>query len=111
MKYCFRSSYLVLLVMVCYVQILLYLVESRFRKEISDSLAVAQRPRLTGKESCLNTNERVVLFVKMCPDLEFNKQLEDKIKKTIRQLISPRHVPEVVLETEDIPVRISRFDF
>ena len=85
----------------------MFLVETQFRKEISDSLAVAQRPRLSGKESDVNTNERVILFVKMCPDVEFNQQLADTIRKTIRTLISPRHVPEVVLETEDIPVRIS----
>ena len=86
----------------------IFIVEGNFRKEINDSLAVAQRPKLTGSASDHNVNERVILFVKMNPDFAFNPQLEISIKKTIRSLLSPRHVPDIILEVEDIPVSLMR---
>ena len=52
--------------------------------EIADSLAVGQ-----------NTleDQRVILFVKLADGFELTDQLKDKIRKTLRENASPRHVP------------------
>ena len=34
----------------------------------------------------------------------FSDDLVKKVKVTIRTLLSPRHVPSIILETTDIPV-------
>ena len=65
--------------------------------EIEDSVCVAQRNRD-------NTEERVILFVKLCNGVQLDEKLMVTIKTKIRQLLSARHVPAVVLKTEDIPV-------
>jgi len=46
---------------------------------------------------------RVVLFVKLASSLVLNDALTDKIKKHIRENTTPRHVPAVVLQVNDIP--------
>ena len=38
------------------------------------------------------------------PNVEFNKQLVDKIKALIRNKLSPRHVPNIILQISQIPV-------
>lgn len=65
-------------------------------REVADSLAVGQKR---------GSDERVVLFVKMADGQTFTKALEDEIRKLIRTLLSPRHVPEIILPIEDIPVQ------
>ena len=52
-------------------------------------------------------NELMPLFVKMNPGYELTDDLAQKIKTTIRQAFSPRHVPDVVLAVPDIPYTIS----
>lgn len=71
--------------------------------EVQDSLCIAQR----NKE---NTEERVVLFVKLCEGSEFDAALIKSIQTKIRQLLSARHVPAVILETTDIPVSNAYFN-
>lgn len=71
------------------------LVESH--KEIQDSVCVAQR-------KADNSEERVVLFLKMAPGADFTQDLVKSLKGTIRKLLSARHVPEVILPITDIPV-------
>jgi acetoacetyl-CoA synthetase len=66
---------------------------------VEDSLAVGQRRQH-------DTDERVVLFLKMAPGHAFSKELVDKIKGHIRRELSPRHVPAFVLPISDIPVCI-----
>lgn len=66
-------------------------------KEIQDSVCVAQRSQ-DGLE------ERVVLFLKMVPGVELNKELITSIKNHIRTYLSARHVPSVFLPIGDIPV-------
>lgn len=66
-------------------------------KEIQDSVCVAQR-------KADNSEERVVLFLKMAPGADFTQDLVKSLKGTIRKLLSARHVPEVILPITDIPV-------
>jgi acetoacetyl-CoA synthetase len=66
---------------------------------VADSLVVGQR-RPT------DTDERVVLFLKMSEGKEFDIALADQIRSQIRKELSPRHVPAFVLPITDIPVCI-----
>ena len=50
---------------------------------------------------------RVVLFVKLRGGLELNDELEDEIRKTIRQNTTPRHVPAKIIQVADLPRTIS----
>jgi acetoacetyl-CoA synthetase len=50
---------------------------------------------------------RVILFVKLKNGQTLEKNLEDKIRKTIRDNASPRHVPAKILQVADIPRTIS----
>ncbi len=50
---------------------------------------------------------RVVLFVKLRDGLELDDALQDRIRKTIRQNTSPRHVPAKIIQVADIPRTIS----
>lgn len=66
-------------------------------EEVSDSLCVPQYNA--------DGEERVILFLKMAPGKAFSSDLVAKIKGAIRKALSARHVPALVLETADIPVR------
>lgn len=78
------------------------IIERAFREEVEDCIAVAQRRlRQTSFE------ERVILFVKMNKACSFSDSLARKIKTEIRALLSPRHVPALILEIQDIPYTIS----
>ncbi|XP_039258965.2 acetoacetyl-CoA synthetase-like [Styela clava] len=78
------------------------IVERAFGKDVEDCVAVAQR-----SVSASSFGERVILFVKMMQNALFSEDLAKKIKSEIRRLLSPRHVPALVLETKDIPYTIS----
>ncbi|MEU7137391.1 acetoacetate--CoA ligase [Streptomyces sp. NPDC046261] len=43
------------------------------------------------------------LFVHLAPDTTLDKDLLDRIKRTIREQLSPRHVPDEVIEVPGIP--------
>lgn len=62
--------------------------------EVLDAIAVGQQ---RGDDS------RIVLFVKLRPETTWSKELELTIKASIRQALTPRHVPEVILPVSDIP--------
>ncbi|MDE1462636.1 acetoacetate--CoA ligase [Spartinivicinus poritis] len=66
--------------------------------EVLESIAVGQQ---------WQDDVRVVLFVKLKPDVHLTEQLTTTIKKTIREHTTPRHVPAKVLEVADIPRTIS----
>lgn len=66
-------------------------------EEVSDSLCVPQYNA--------DGEERVILFLKMVPGKPFSQELVAKIKGAIRKALSARHVPALLLETRDIPVR------
>ncbi|XP_055957561.1 acetoacetyl-CoA synthetase isoform X1 [Patella vulgata] len=69
-------------------------------KEIADSVCVPQR-KSDGSE------ERVILFLKMAPGSEFNKDLITSLKSSVRTYLTSRHVPSVILPIADIPYTIS----
>ena len=52
-------------------------------------------------------DSRVVLFVRLQEGLSFDEQLVDKIKKTIKENATPRHVPSKIIEVPDIPRTLS----
>ena len=66
--------------------------------EIADSLVVGQ---------AWQDDERVILFIKLQPGIRLDSNLMAKIKSIIRQNCSPRHVPAIILETQDIPYTIN----
>ncbi len=61
---------------------------------IADSLAIGQN---------WEGEQRVLLFVKLAPGASLTKELMDKIKKTLREKASPRHVPSIIMEMPDAP--------
>jgi acetoacetyl-CoA synthetase len=65
--------------------------------EISDSVCV-------GQQRACETDERVLLFVKM-DGTNFTPELVGRIKKAIRDNLSARHVPATITECPDVPVR------
>jgi acetoacetyl-CoA synthetase len=62
--------------------------------EIADSLAVGQN---------YEGDQRIILFVKLGAGLTLTDELKEKIKRTLRENASPRHVPAVILEAPEIP--------
>ena len=50
---------------------------------------------------------RVVLFVRLRDGLQLDEDLENRIRKTIRQNTTPRHVPAKIVQVADIPRTIS----
>jgi acetoacetyl-CoA synthetase len=66
--------------------------------EIADSLVVGQD---------WENDVRILLFVKLNPDVVLDDELVKKIKTTIRTNCTPRHVPAKVLAVADIPYTIS----
>lgn len=75
----------------------IYTVLEQFSSVLDDSLCVGQRrPQ--------DTDERVLLFVKMRKGEKFSGALEGRIRAAIRNALSARHVPAFVFEVTDIPV-------
>jgi acetoacetyl-CoA synthetase len=66
--------------------------------EIADSLAVGQN---------FQEDQRVILFVKLAPGFPMTDELRDKIRRTLRENASPRHVPGLIFETPDIPYTLN----
>ena len=62
--------------------------------EIADSLAVGQKWK---------GEQRIILFVKLAPVYILTEDLKGKIKKSLRNDASPRHVPALIIEVPDIP--------
>lgn len=66
--------------------------------EIADSLAIGQN---------YEDDQRVILFVKLANGFALTEDLKDKIRETLRENASPRHVPALILETPDIPYTLN----
>ncbi|MFL6653086.1 MAG: AMP-binding enzyme, partial [Sulfurifustaceae bacterium] len=66
--------------------------------EVMESLVIGQNwpPGSTG-------DVRVVLFVRLREGLRLDESLIDKIKRTIRENTTPRHVPAKIVQVSDIP--------
>jgi acetoacetyl-CoA synthetase len=47
------------------------------------------------------------LFVKMKPDNKLNEDIKYKINNQLKTEYSPRHVPDEIIEVQDIPYTIS----
>jgi acetoacetyl-CoA synthetase len=62
--------------------------------EIADSLVVGQNWK---------GDQRVVLFVKLAAGCKLDDALKSKIRQTLRESASPRHVPALILETPSVP--------
>ncbi|UCC33899.1 MAG: acetoacetate--CoA ligase, partial [Candidatus Bathyarchaeota archaeon] len=63
-------------------------------EEVADSLAIGQSWK---------GDQRVLLFVKLAPKHALTEDLKKRIRTTLRQNASPRHVPALILEVPDIP--------
>jgi acetoacetyl-CoA synthetase len=48
-------------------------------------------------------DERIVLFVRLKDDIRLTPELEDRIRRRIRENASPRHVPARILQVTEIP--------
>ncbi|KAL4756860.1 acetoacetate-CoA ligase [Aspergillus foveolatus] len=70
---------------------------AQFTHDIEDSLCVGRR-----REK--DTDETVILFVKMRDGHEFTTQLVNGIKDAVRKNLSPRYVPSIVDACPEIPV-------
>lgn len=76
----------------------IYGVLERFSRQIDDTLCVGQRrPH--------DTDERVLLFIKMRQGHKFTGVFEEEVRKAIRTGLSRRHEPSYVFEVTEIPVR------
>ncbi|KAI3634896.1 hypothetical protein MIR68_007277 [Amoeboaphelidium protococcarum] len=75
-------------------------VEKQFKVEVADSLAIGQRRHG-------DTDERVVLFLKLNPGQQLTDDLRNRIKAQIRTQLSPRHVPAFILPIDDIPYTVN----
>lgn len=66
--------------------------------DVEDSLVVGQK---------VGDDERVIMFLKMTSNKSFTKDLEQSIRGKIRDLLSSRHVPSIIMPIADIPVRFN----
>ncbi len=66
--------------------------------EVLESIAIGQR---------WDDDVRVVLFVVLRPGVELDEDLEQRIRRTVRENATPRHVPAKILTVPDIPRTIS----
>jgi len=71
----------------------IYNVVERFA-EIADSMVVGQDWK---------GDQRIILFVKLAPRFQLTMDLENKIKRALREEASPRHVPALIIQVPDIP--------
>ncbi|MDI6904333.1 MAG: acetoacetate--CoA ligase [Candidatus Bathyarchaeia archaeon] len=71
----------------------IYSVVEKF-EEIADSMVVGQDWK---------GDQRIILFVKLAQRFQLTEDLENKIKKALREEASPRHVPALIIEAPDIP--------
>ena len=66
--------------------------------EVADSLAIGQS---------WHGAQRIILFVKLAEEYRLTEDLKNKIKKTLREKASPRHVPAKIIEVPDIPYTLN----
>ena len=67
---------------------------------MDDALAVGQRTHQ-------GADERVILFLKMKAGYTFSTELADRVRIAIRNGLSPRHVPALVMPINEIPYTIN----
>ena len=62
--------------------------------EVAEALAVGQR---------WEAGTRMLLFVRLAPGLRLDAALQERIRTTLREQASPRHVPAKIIQVADIP--------
>jgi acetoacetyl-CoA synthetase len=62
--------------------------------EVVESVVIGQR---------WDGDTRMVLFIRLVPDCDLTADLEERIRKRLRDEGSPRHVPALILAVDDIP--------
>ena len=67
-------------------------------EEIEDSVVVGQK---------WQNDSRVILFLKMKPSCQLTDELQQRIRQSIRQNASPRHVPAKIVVVPDIPYTLN----
>ncbi|MEW5899132.1 MAG: acetoacetate--CoA ligase, partial [Bacillota bacterium] len=67
-------------------------------EEIADGLAIGQN---------WQGDQRIILFVKLAAGFSLTEDLKNKIRKTLRENASPRHVPALIVEVPDIPYTLN----
>jgi acetoacetyl-CoA synthetase len=70
--------------------------------EVMESLVIGQT--ITNKRG---TDVRVVLFVRLQDGLVLDNALRDRIRREIRDNVTPHHVPKKIIQVEDLPRTIS----
>jgi len=65
---------------------------------IADSLAIGQN---------WQGDQRIILFVKLAPGAQLTEALKDRIRKTLREKASPRHVPTIIMEMPGAPYTLN----
>ena len=43
------------------------------------------------------------MFIKIRNNIKLNKKITKKIQKNIKNLLSPKHIPKIILQVKDIP--------
>jgi acetoacetyl-CoA synthetase len=66
--------------------------------EIADSLVIGQNWK---------GDQRILLFVQLRPGMTLTAELTDKIRKSLREQASPRHIPAVIAAVPDIPYTLN----
>jgi acetoacetyl-CoA synthetase len=71
-------------------------------EEVMESLVIGQT--ITNKRG---TDVRVVLFVRLQDGLVLDNTLREKIRREIKDNVTPHHVPKKIIQVDDIPRTIS----
>ncbi|KAF8770326.1 Acetoacetyl-CoA synthetase like protein [Argiope bruennichi] len=66
---------------------------------IKDTVVVSQYNK--------DMDERVILFVMMLPGHPLTDEVKEKINKTIEHHLTHEHVPDIIMETPDIPYNLN----
>ncbi len=75
----------------------IYQTVERFN-EVEDSLVISQP---------WQNDERIILFLKMKDRITLTNSLKTRVKKSIRESCTHRHVPAIIIAVEDIPYTIN----
>ncbi|CAL1295517.1 unnamed protein product [Larinioides sclopetarius] len=67
--------------------------------EVRDSVCVSQYNK--------ELDERAILFLKMRDGYKFNEDLVSRMRTAIAQKLTVRHVPDVIIETREIPYNLN----
>lgn len=78
----------------------IYNILLKYFPQVEDALCIGRR-----RES--DTDETVVLFLKMASKGSFSQELVGNVRAVVRKELSARHVPSIVDECPDIPVTIN----